>query len=134
MKSTNYYNTFLEVADDCPVKRAEIPPYKKEKSAAVLQFEIIAQHPYHYTMDDVVFQVHAMRKGIDIKDLEEREKFFSKGQPCLRASALMKRYGWGIHCNEEGKLALYGVGSDEYERLKKDERLQHYKAMRSSKE
>lgn len=26
--STNYYNTFIEVADDCPAKAAEVPGYK----------------------------------------------------------------------------------------------------------
>jgi hypothetical protein len=30
MHTTNYLNTFIEVAEDCPVKAAEIPPVKEE--------------------------------------------------------------------------------------------------------
>ncbi len=29
------------------------------------------------------------------------QTFFSKGQPCLRASDLGKKYGWGIHSDSE---------------------------------
>ena len=63
----------------------------------------------------------------------KRELFFSKGQPCLRASALTKRYGWGIHYNQEGKIALVPVESPEYKKLLEDPATTKYKAMRSSK-
>ncbi|WP_342481620.1 DUF6157 family protein [Paenibacillus sp. FSL L8-0340] len=36
---------------------------------------------------------------------------FSKSNPCLRASMLSKRYGWGMHFNDEGKIALYAKAS-----------------------
>jgi len=51
----------------------------------------------------------------------------------MRASALTKRYGWGVHANEEGKIALYGADSEEYKKFVKDKNLQHVKAMRSKK-
>lgn len=31
MKTTNYYNTFIEVAEDCPVDQAKIPPLHGDK-------------------------------------------------------------------------------------------------------
>lgn len=31
--STNYYNAFLAVAEDCPVEIAQEPPLKEPKSA-----------------------------------------------------------------------------------------------------
>lgn len=34
--------------------------------------------------------------------------------PCLRASLLPKRFGWGVHYNTEGKISLYGKESPEY--------------------
>jgi hypothetical protein len=46
---------------------------------------------------------------------------------------LTKRYGWGIHNNTEGKIALYGVGSIEYQKFKDDKNLKIVKAMRSKK-
>ena len=135
MHTTNYINTFIEIADDSPTSTAQIPPLKGEnKTAANIQFEMIIDHPYKYTSDDVLFIVFAIKNNIPKSHLkEEREKFFSKGQPCMRASALTKRYGWGVHANEEGKIALYGADSDEYKKFVKDKKLQHVKAMRSKK-
>lgn len=134
MHSTNYYNTFIEVAEDCPVKAGELPPQKAEKTVAAMQFQMISENAYKYTSDDVLFQVFADRNGITGKDFNaEKENFFSKGQPCFRSSPLTKRYGWGLHSNAEGKIAIYGVESDEYNKLLKDKKLKHVKAMRSKR-
>lgn len=132
MKSTNYYNTFIEVAEDCPVEAAETPPQRKNKTAAAIQYELVSAHPYKYTSDDVLFEVFATKNEIpDAERPAARQAFFSKGQPCLRASALTKRYGWGVHSDAEGKIALYPVESEEYVRLAEDPELEHLKAMRS---
>lgn len=133
--STNYYNTFIEIADDCPVKIGEVPPQKGDaKTVASSQFELIAHHPYQYTSDDVLFQVYADKNRIGRSEqAAARAAFFSKGQPCLRSSPLTKRYGWGIHCNAEGKVALYAVDSPEYKQFAKDKSLQHVRAMRSKR-
>lgn len=133
MKTTNYYNTFIEVAEDCPVEDAEIPPLRGgKKSIARMQYEMISQHSYQFTSDDIIFRIHAERKGLPLTKAE-REKFFSKGRACLRSSPLGKRYGWGLHHNDEGKVALYGVESDQYCQLAEDEELAHTKAMRSGR-
>jgi hypothetical protein len=44
----------------------------------------------------------------------------SKGHPHLHVSPLAKRYGWGIHNNAEGKIALIAVESPEYAQLLND--------------
>lgn len=133
MATTNYFNTLIEVAEDCPRVTGEVPPMRGgKKSVANLQFELLAEHPYELTSDDVIFTVFAIRKGIAEPDLEEaREHFFAKGQPCLRASPLTKRYGWGVHSNDEGKIALVGVETPEYQRLVADASVTKIKAMRS---
>lgn len=131
----NYYDTFMEVADDCPVTNSEIPQQRgNKKSIPIMQFEMIAKHPYKYTQEDVLFEVFAESHGISEENKSaERKKFFSKGQPCLRSSALGKRYGWGIHYNKEGKVALYAVESDEYKKFMGDKTIKHLKAMRSKR-
>ncbi|MCP9763254.1 DUF6157 family protein [Lacihabitans soyangensis] len=133
--TTNYYNTFIEIADDCPTEKAEIPPIKADaKSVANIQFEFINKNPYKFTSDDVLFSVFAERKELLEDELENaRKEFFSKGQACFRASPLTKRYGWGLHSNSEGRIALYAAGSEEYERLKNDLSLKKYKAMKSKR-
>ena len=133
MSTTNYKNTFIEIAEDCPVTVAEVPPHNADaKTVARLQYEMIADNPYRYTSDEVLFSVYAKRKEIPKTHFEEeRMKFFSKGQACFRSSPLAKRYGWGIHNDEQGRIAIYGIGSPEYERFTGDKKLMHVKAMRS---
>lgn len=135
MHTTNYINTFIAVAEDCTVTTAEIPPLKGDnKTVANLQFNMIIENPYKYTSDDVIFKVYAIRNLIGTAAQKaEREKFFSKGQPCLRSSPLTKRYGWGVHSNADGKVAIYAVNSAEYNKLLADKKITHTRGMRSKK-
>lgn len=135
MHTTNYTYTFIAVAEDCPVTAAEAPPQNGDsKTVANLQFEMVAASPYQYTSDEVVFGVFAQKNNIGPSQLAAaREQFFSKGQPCLRSSPLAKRYGWGVHHDADGKIALYGIDSPEYTRFLNDSSLKQVKAMRSKK-
>lgn len=133
--TTNYTDTFIAIAEDCPVAAGEIPPVKGDaKSVAALQFNMLHTHPYTYTSDDVLFQVYALRNGITEGERQAaRGQFFAKGQACFRASPLTKRYGWGVHSNADGKIALYGCETDTYKKLSGDKTLQQVKAMKSKK-
>jgi hypothetical protein len=76
---------------------------------------MIHEHPYQYTSDDVIFTVWADRNEIAKRDrIQARAEFFAKPQPCLRSSDLGKKYGWGIHSNAHGRVALIGVETAEY--------------------
>jgi uncharacterized protein DUF6157 len=131
----NYYDTLVEVADDCPVSAAQVPQVRGgKKTKAVVEYELLVDHPYTYTEEDIAFEVYAVLHDIPkAKWPTERKKFLSKGHPHLRVSALAKRYGWGIHNNAEGKLALIAVESPEYKRLLKDPRTTKVKAFRSTR-
>lgn len=133
--TTNYFNTLIEIAEDSPVETAEVPVSKKNvKTVAQLQYELVAKHPYKHTSDDVIFLVHAQRNDLTRAEYKAaREVFFSKGQPCMRASPLTKRYGFGVHADQNGKIALYGVETADYDRLLKDEGIKKVKAMRTAK-
>jgi hypothetical protein len=133
--STNYCDTFIEVAEDSRAIGGEVPPAKGgEPTVAGLQYALVAAAPYAHTSDDVLFEVHATRHGVpDAERAAEREKFFSKGQPCFRSSPLAKRYGWGVHSDSAGRIALVAVGSPEYEALATDPGVRHLKAMRSKR-
>ena len=135
MHTTNYHNTLIEIAEDSPTETAAIPPVKGDKkSIANLQFEMLYEHPYEFTSDDVLFTIHAERKEIPAEEFEEaRALFFSKGQACFRASPLTKRYGWGVHSNAEGKIAVFGAETDAYQKLVADASIKKVKAMRSKR-
>ena len=68
--TTNFENTFIEVADDCPATGGEIPPMKGDaKTVAGIQYEMISRNPYKFTSDDVLFKVFAERKDLTESEL-----------------------------------------------------------------
>lgn len=83
IESTNYFDTFIEVAVDCPVAAAEVPrPMADAPTIASLQHAMISASPYRHTQDDVLFEVYATRQGIADDDKPAaREPFFTKDQP-----------------------------------------------------
>jgi hypothetical protein len=129
MGSTNYRNTFITVAPDCPLETAEEPT----TGVAGVQYDVLRQSPpYSITSDDLLFETEVRRKGLRGTP-EERAAFVAKSQACLRASPLAKRYGWGIHHDEEGRIALAARGGTEYERLASRPELKVVPAMRNKR-
>lgn len=132
--STNYFDTFIEVAEDTKVDRGTIPPSKEKKTVAEMQYELIFNNPYKFTSDDIFFQVFANRNDLTkIKYKQARVQFFSKGRPCFRASPLTKTYGYGVHSDSNGKVALVGMETDEYQKFLADENIKKIKAMKSNR-
>ncbi len=133
--TTNYYDTFIEVSEDCKAEQGR-PPVSKSggKSVAERQYEIISRHPYRYTSDEVLFQVYADRQDLTPGEYDEaRKSFFSKGQACFRASPLPKQYGFGLHFDAEGKVALYGRETDIYQQFLDNPAIKKVKGMRGSR-
>ena len=122
MGSTNYFNTFIAVAPDCQADQGVVLPDQANPSVAAQTFDLIDGNSYQLTSDDVIFTVHADCNGIASPDRDDaREQFFAQDQACLRASDLGKRYGWGIHSDGQGRVALYSVDSDTYAALENGE-------------
>ena len=133
--TTNYQNAFIAIADDCPAIQGEIPVDKgDQRSVASIQYELLKNNPYKYTSDDVLFQVFAERKDLTPAECPEaREDFYTKGQPCFRASPLTKTYGWGVHSDAEGRIAIYGCETEAYARFMNDVKVQVFKAMKTKR-
>ena len=129
--TTNYTSTFIEVAEDCPIDHTQEPPSGESPTIAALHYRLIAEQPFARTSDDVIFTTWALRHGVDPADASARAEYFSKGQACLRASPLGKRYGWGILHDAEGRVTLVPRESEEYARLAADPELGHTRAMRA---
>jgi hypothetical protein len=137
----NYYETLIAVADDCPVDSSAVPTSRGNKpTAAVLQYEMLADSPFQHTQEDVLFQSwFARQPGAEEMAPDEvqrlRDEFFAKPQPCLRSSPLPKKYGWGFRFDEAGRVALCPVESDEYRKIVegKTGAVKVLKAMRSSR-
>lgn len=139
LHTTNMPNTLIRVAEDCPARTGEEPPLHGGKvTVAGLQYEMIANAPYKFTSDDVIFATSVAGRQLGAKAGAKayslaRNVFFSKGQACLRASGLGKRFGWGIHADDDGRVAIYAVDSEGYEALARDPKVAQTRATRSKR-
>ncbi len=115
LRSTNYFNFFTSVASDSKAMEGLEPGARA--TTARHMFQMIHDSPYRYTSDDVIYAAHVQAKG---PHALARDEFFSKSQACLRSSALAKTFGWGIHFDTTGHIALYGVESSQYRAYAKD--------------
>jgi hypothetical protein len=116
----NYYDTFIQIAPDCPVREAVVPTSKRDgKSIPQIEYELLVANSYTFTQEELLFAVHVQRQEINPRELKTRrealwEEFFGKPRACLRASMLPKKYGWGLHFDAEGRIALVAMESAEY--------------------
>lgn len=135
----NYYKTLIAVADDCPVEASTVPPSDagKKKTVAALQYELLADHPYVHTQEDVLFRTWLVRQDLPAPSADEearlRADFFAKPQACLRASPLPKKYGFGLLFDDKGRVALCPRESEEYKAALASGRMKVVKAMRTSR-
>lgn len=133
--TTNYTATFIQVAPDCPVASAQIPPARgSAPTIAQRQYDLLIEAPYSMTSDELLFAIHAERQEIPESERAAGfETFVATPQACLRASPLAKRFGWGFHHDEHGKVALVPLGSAEYRAFATDDSLTQRPAMRSKR-
>lgn len=133
MHTTHYADTLILPAPDTKAVAATAPPSGKG-SVAELQYERLSGEHYTWTSDDLIFDVHCQRRGIAEADrAAERERFFSKGQPCLRTSPLAKTYGWALHFDSDGRIALLPMDSQRVGELEADAAVTVKAAMKSSR-
>ncbi len=70
MKTTNYHDGFIQVAEDCPIRVAEVPPWKGKSQTVVNSlFDLLAQSPCRYRSGDVVFDVYVVKNHVKRGDL-----------------------------------------------------------------
>lgn len=128
--TTNYQNTLITIAPDSAAMTGIVP--SRPDSIAGRQYALLEDKPYGLTSDDLLFAVHAAKNNIP-DNPETRAAYFAKPKACLRASPLPKQYGWGIHHDAAGLIALVAVGSEQYDRLLRDKSIKSTPAMRGKR-
>ena len=114
-------DAFVLVAPDCLVGAAVPPPSRGDiPTVPAIQYELLTAHPYTLTLLDLIYETHVRRAGL-LGPLTAAARaaieveLFGKPVACMRTSALPKKYGWGVHYDGQGRLALHGVGTAEYQ-------------------
>jgi Family of unknown function (DUF6157) len=102
-QTMNYYDTLIEVADDCPATEARVPQARGAmETKAVVEYELLAKHPSTYTEQDIAYQAYAVLHDIPKANWPtERGRFLSTGHPRLRVSAppaCTPATGRPLHC------------------------------------
>lgn len=135
--TAKYRNTLILVSEDCPVSAGVEPaPGTVKPSVARIQYALIAGHPYEYTQDDILFETHLQQSGSSVPDDQKAalwNSFFDRPRPCLRTSPLVKKYGWGLHFDSAGRVALFGRDTPRYKQLTADARVEKKRGMRSAR-
>ena len=131
----NYFDTLIAIAPDSSVEEGVVPPRNDAKpTIAAEQYRLLAGRPYELTSEDVIFTVHADKQGIpDDERPAGQEAYFATPRACLRTSPLAKKFGWGLHADAEGRLALVPAESDRYRELLNDPGTKVVRAMRSGR-
>ncbi|WP_042459981.1 DUF6157 family protein [Neobacillus dielmonensis] len=131
----SYKDTFITISDDSNLSSGVVPvPRNGKPTIASIEYDLLKNAPYQYTQEEVQFKTHLIKNQIESDYLDElREQFFSKPKACFRASPLVKNYGWGIHYNEQGKIAIYEVNSKAYEDFLDQEQITKLKGMRTKR-
>lgn len=128
--TTSYRDTFILASPDSRATCGEIPP--RPDTVAGRQYALLAADPYTLTSDDLLFTVDRQRHSAP-ETAEAMAEFFAKPRACLRASPLVRTYGWGIHHDASSRIAIFGVETPEYRALSQDGSLKIVTGMRSSK-
>ena len=118
----NYVDTFIQIAPDSKALEPVVPhPRGGKRSIGCVEFDLISGNPYRFTQEEIQFLVFLEREGISRPKKPSRHRlwdsFFAQPRACLRSSPLPKNYGWGLHFDNEGKVAVVGVATPEYDRL-----------------
>lgn len=129
----NYTDTFIAASEDGPP--ASAAPAKGKRSIAEIQYAMLVEQPYRFTQEDVLFASSARVREDASKgdDQALRAEFFAKPQACLRCSPLVKKWGFGIHFDADGKAAAFAKESAEYTRFAGDGSLFQTRGMRTKR-
>jgi hypothetical protein len=132
MHSTNYTDVLILPSEDCRARVATVPD--KAGSVALMLYERITDAPYTLESDDLLSTVAALRKDIPFEEHALfRAEFFSKDQACLRASPLVKSFGWAVHHNSDAKIALIDPASARFAELSHDASIKQVTGMRNKR-
>jgi len=133
-----YINSFITASEDSGTFHSVVPqPHGERIPLHLIQYNLLVHHPYYYDHNSLIFEVYLIQKGKSADMAQDERKqlwdeLFSKNHPCMRNSLLVTKYGFGVHYNHDGKMALYPIESNEYKQWAADPAIHKIKGMLTS--
>ena len=114
-------NTLITIAESSSNRSISVESKNGTPTVASTLFEVLKNHPYEFKQSELFYEVHVSRLK---KDPEQLKLASYK----LQRSELCSLYGWGIHGDKTGKLALVPCDTKFYELLFNDTGIKKKKA------
>ena len=116
----------IMVSADSPHKKGTPPVSRKPDAIVMIEYDELINNPYKYTYEGLKHQVHIVRRKKKAGELKLDSYRLTRSQ-------LLKEWGWGIHIDRNGKLALLGCETPKYKQLMKDPSIEKQRAHRINK-
>ncbi|CAH1531384.1 hypothetical protein P5868_004794 [Vibrio parahaemolyticus] len=94
------------ISEDATSRVHVIPP--NNGRIPRISYDVLSENPYVFTEEEFYHEVHVVRRQREDLNLATYN---------IRKSELLQQFGWGIHRNSEGKLALIPAESAKYKEL-----------------
>ena len=129
--AAGYHDTLITVAPDSTSGGGTVPA----RGVAAFQYALLAGHPHEFTQAEVLFRTAHRDVPGDPQKLRAAhwDAFFAQPRACLRASPLPKSYGWGLHFDARGRVALIDMTAPEYRQLMETPSVKVVPALRSAR-
>ncbi|MBT4552270.1 GIY-YIG nuclease family protein [bacterium] len=121
-KEPKIRNAFIAISEDSDVDRSIIPGPKK--TVARIKYETLIENPYKFTERQLFYEVHVVRRKRNDLKIDSYQ---------IKRSPLVQKFGWGIHVDNEGRLALIAKESSIYSELVANDDIKKIKAYKRKK-
>ncbi|MGL1933133.1 MAG: DUF6157 family protein [Desulfotalea sp.] len=112
----------ITISADSPTDKAIIP--ENDGKLAFLKYSVLIGNPYKYTPLDYFREVHHIKREKPHLKIESYS---------IKRTELVKKFGWGIHVNDAGQIALVACDSKQYEKIFNDPSVLKQNAYRNKK-
>ena len=112
----------ITISEDSPTKISIIPD--NDGTIPYIKYIVLKENPYKFTEFEFFKEVHHnIRKKSHLK-IE---------QYSLKRMHLIKRFGWGLHINNQNKISIIPCESEQYNDLLANSSVKKLKAYRNNK-
>ena len=98
------HENLILISEDAESRVSIIPP--EGDTIARIAYEVLISNPYQFTEAEYHHEVHITRRNRPDLNISSYS---------IKRSPLLQKFGWGVHRDVNGRLALVPAESEEYQ-------------------